>query len=358
MGNSGSLFFSENAVLRSVPRRRSPVRGSDCRKRTTIMKRAIHFGAGKIGRGFIGALLSQAGYEVCFAEADPQLVDEINRRRGYTVHVMDEICAELRIAGVSAVRADSGEAVRRLVDADLVTTAVGLGVLPRVAPVIAAGLRARKAAGVAAPLNVVACENGVRADLAASGRRSTRRLAAAEAAAWCGRARSGSPTVRSTASCRPCAVREPARRGRGGVSTSGTSSEKRVGGRCTAYLSGMHLADELVALHRAQALYAEYGTLRITAYLGRMKGHRRRSTRALADPADLRASCKEAMQQSGQALVRKVRFRPRRSISSISTTMHAAGSSNPYLKDDGGACGARCRCASSRRTDSAGPSRS
>ena len=46
------------------------------------MKRAIHFGAGKIGRGFIGALLSQAGYEVCFAEADPQLVDEINRRRG------------------------------------------------------------------------------------------------------------------------------------------------------------------------------------------------------------------------------------------------------------------------------------
>lgn len=81
------------------------------------MKRAIHFGAGKIGRGFIGALLSQAGYEVCFAEADPQLVDEINRRRGYTVHVMDEICAELRIAGVSAVQADSGEAVRRLVDA-------------------------------------------------------------------------------------------------------------------------------------------------------------------------------------------------------------------------------------------------
>ena len=55
------------------------------------MKRAIHFGAGKIGRGFIGALLSQAGYEVCFAEADPQLVDEINRRRGYTVHVTDEI---------------------------------------------------------------------------------------------------------------------------------------------------------------------------------------------------------------------------------------------------------------------------
>lgn len=62
------------------------------------MKRAIHFGAGEIGRGFIGALLSQAGYEVRFAEGNPQLVDEIDRRRGYTVHVTDEICAELRIA--------------------------------------------------------------------------------------------------------------------------------------------------------------------------------------------------------------------------------------------------------------------
>lgn len=89
------------------------------------MKRAIHFGAGKIGRGFIGALLSQAGYEVCFAEADPRLVDEINRRRGYTVHVTDEICAEpadrrrvgraggQRGGGTAAGRRRSGDDGRR-----------------------------------------------------------------------------------------------------------------------------------------------------------------------------------------------------------------------------------------------------
>ena len=59
------------------------------------MKRAIHFGAGKIGRGFIGALLSQAGYEVCFADVDPQVVEAINRRGGYTVHVTDEACTDL-----------------------------------------------------------------------------------------------------------------------------------------------------------------------------------------------------------------------------------------------------------------------
>ena len=127
------------------------------------MKRAIHFGAGKIGRGFIGALLSQAGYEVCFADVDPQVVEAINRRGGYTVHVTDEACTDLEITGVTAVRSDGDAVVGRLAGADLVTTAVGLGILPRVAPVIAAGLRARKAAGVAAPLNIVACENGVRA---------------------------------------------------------------------------------------------------------------------------------------------------------------------------------------------------
>lgn len=288
------------------------------------MKRAIHFGAGKIGRGFIGALLSQAGYEVCFAEANPQLVDEINRRRGYTVHVTDEICSELRIAGVSAVRADSGEAVRRLVDADLVTTAVGLGVLPRVAPVIAAGLRARKAAGVAAPLNVVACENGVRA---------TSRLKAsvyealdAPTAAWAER----------TVGFADCSVDRivPPVRSENPIDVVvenfyewNVEEKSFVGG--APHIKGMNLADNLLAYIERKLFTLNTGHA-ITAYLGRMKGLAT-IDESIADPA-IFAIVKEAMQQSGQALVEKFGFDRDAHFKYIDKIIGRF--KNPYLKDD------------------------
>lgn len=288
------------------------------------MKRAIHFGAGKIGRGFIGALLSQAGYEVCFAEANPQLVDEINRRRGYTVHVTDEICAELRIAGVSAVRADSGEAVRQLVDADLVTTAVGLGVLPRVAPVIAAGLRARKAAGVAAPLNVVACENGVRA---------TSRLKAsvyealdAPTAAWAER----------TVGFADCSVDRivPPVRSENPIDVVvenfyewNVEEKSFVGG--APHIEGMNLADNLLAYIERKLFTLNTGHA-ITAYLGRMKGLAT-IDESIADPA-IFAIVKEAMQQSGQALVEKFGFDRDAHFKYIDKIIGRF--KNPYLKDD------------------------
>ena len=48
------------------------------------MKKAIQFGAGNIGRGFIGAVLEKAGYHVVFADVNEQIVDRINRDKGYT----------------------------------------------------------------------------------------------------------------------------------------------------------------------------------------------------------------------------------------------------------------------------------
>lgn len=42
---------------------------------------ALHFGAGNIGRGFIGALLHHSGYDVVFADVNDTMVSLLNEKR-------------------------------------------------------------------------------------------------------------------------------------------------------------------------------------------------------------------------------------------------------------------------------------
>ena len=94
------------------------------------MKKAIQFGAGNIGRGFIGAVLEQAGYHVVFADVNEQVVARINSDRAYTVQIMDTVCEQMRITDISAMDSRSPELAAQIAGAELVTTAGGLTVLP------------------------------------------------------------------------------------------------------------------------------------------------------------------------------------------------------------------------------------
>ena len=52
--------------------------------------KAVHFGAGNIGRGFVGLLLHEGGYDLVFSDVAAPLVDAINEVDEYTVHEVGE----------------------------------------------------------------------------------------------------------------------------------------------------------------------------------------------------------------------------------------------------------------------------
>ena len=125
------------------------------------MKKAIQFGAGNIGRGFIGGLLSNAGYHVVFADVNEAILNGINNDKQYKILVKDVECFEQTITNISAVSSISEDIIKEIEEAEIITTAVGPLVLKRIAPTIAKGIQARKNNGNKNYLNIIACENAV-----------------------------------------------------------------------------------------------------------------------------------------------------------------------------------------------------
>lgn len=125
--------------------------------------KAVHFGAGNIGRGFIGQMLWRSDYEVVFIDVNDQLVSELSERREYPVVIAGTKPQEEWVQGVTAVHGTQTDIVaQHIADAQLVTTAIGLSALPHIAQVLAAGLQRRmKLRPQAEPLHVIACENAI-----------------------------------------------------------------------------------------------------------------------------------------------------------------------------------------------------
>ena len=123
---------------------------------------ALHFGAGNIGRGFIGKLLSDAGVHVTFADVNEQVINEITKRHQYPVNVVGEQSTTEIVHNVDAINSSSNEVSDYIAKVDLVTTAVGPQILARIAENMAKGLIARHQQANNAPLNIIACENMVR----------------------------------------------------------------------------------------------------------------------------------------------------------------------------------------------------
>ncbi len=123
--------------------------------------KAVMYGAGNVGRGFLGQLFSESGYEVVFVDLVPALLDALNARHSYRlVLVSNQGAQTVAVQNVRAVDGRDVQAVAaEIAEADVMATAVGANILPRIAPAVAAGLARRAASETAQPLNIIVCEN-------------------------------------------------------------------------------------------------------------------------------------------------------------------------------------------------------
>ncbi|HEM6386788.1 TPA: mannitol-1-phosphate 5-dehydrogenase [Streptococcus suis] len=125
------------------------------------MKQAVHFGAGNIGRGFIGEILFENGFEIAFVDVNETIIDALNQRHAYEIEIAEEGQRHIAVSGVRGInnRLNPEEVVTALATADFVTTAIGPNILPFIAGLVAQGIEARREAGNTQPLDVLACEN-------------------------------------------------------------------------------------------------------------------------------------------------------------------------------------------------------
>ncbi len=128
--------------------------------------KAVMYGAGNIGRGFIGQLLSESGYEVYFIDVKPEVIEQLNTQHEYPVRILyKDTYEETMVKNVSCVDGTKVEDIAEAIaTADVMCTAIGVNVLKFIFGNIAAGLKKRWENPDAKPLNIIICENLIGAD--------------------------------------------------------------------------------------------------------------------------------------------------------------------------------------------------
>lgn len=124
--------------------------------------KAVHFGAGNIGRGFIGLLLSQSGYDLTFVDISDELVRNLNHYQRYQVFSLGAKKTEETVTGIRAICLNDSDALNEAVkDADLITLSIGANHLQSTGKILKDALAERQRKNPEAPLDMIACENAL-----------------------------------------------------------------------------------------------------------------------------------------------------------------------------------------------------
>ena len=290
------------------------------------MKNAVHFGAGNIGRGFIGKLLADADVEVTFADVDAPLVDQLSHKQEYKVKVVGTECQIDTVTHVTAVNSASEDVIDRIVKTDLVTTAVGPNVLDIIAKTIATGITKRFEAGNESPLNIIACENMVRGTTHLKGEvykhlDASLHAKADELVGFVDSAVDRIVPPAEAANDDPLEVTVES-------FSEWIVDEQQFKGEIPD-IAGMEKTNNLMAFVERKLFTLNTGHC-ITAYLGCLKGHRT-IREAIEDP-EIQAEVKQAMIESGEVLIRRYGFD--RDMHNAYIEKILGRFANPYLVDE------------------------
>ena len=289
---------------------------------------ALHFGAGNIGRGFIGKLLADSGVRVIFADVNDKVIDLLKTQGGYHVKIVgDTLNTVEKVTNVTGVNSKDESAIIALFnDVELVTTAVGPTVLKIIAATIAKGLTARFASGNDKPLNIIACENMVRgttflkeqvfSHLSPELQAQTEKLvgfvdSAVDRIVPPVQADDSDPLLVTVEEFSEWIVDKTQFKGE------------------IPNIKGMEQTDNLMAFVERKLFTLNTGHA-VTAYCGKSKGYQ--FVKESIEDENIKAFVKAVMQESGAVLVKRYGFDPQAHAAYIEKILKRFA--NPYLVDD------------------------
>jgi len=123
-------------------------------------KRVIIFGAGQIGRGFIGEICYNSGYFLIFVDVVKDVVDLLNKEKKYPIWILGKKKEEKIIENFKSIHFNNEEEILNEIEkTDIIFTAVGAKNLPSLASVISKGILKKFSSGKGKYFNIIICEN-------------------------------------------------------------------------------------------------------------------------------------------------------------------------------------------------------
>ncbi|CAL4325924.1 Mannitol-1-phosphate 5-dehydrogenase [Buchnera aphidicola (Protaphis terricola)] len=126
--------------------------------------KAVHFGSGNIGRGFIAKILLKSGFDFTFVDVNKKIIDSLNYHKEYNIKLVGYNFEKIiNIKNFHAIYIDHPNILNVISNSNLITTAIGVNSLNKITSILIEGIKLKIKLKSKIPLNIIACENKIKA---------------------------------------------------------------------------------------------------------------------------------------------------------------------------------------------------